>query len=102
MTLDLAWDSPLKHRVGAATRLDSIDVYYDFDWNVYFSDGRAQFRNGQCLAQNIRARCPEGKTPALLLTDQDDADQGYRETPHHLVFVLNLPRYLATYADPSL
>jgi hypothetical protein len=102
LTLDLAWPSHLKHRPGAATRLDGIDVYYDFDWKTYFPDGRAQFRNGQCLAQNIRDKCPAGKTPALLLTDRDEADQGYEETPDHLVFVLNLPRYLATYADPSL
>lgn len=102
MTLDLAWQKPLKHRRGAATRLSGIDVYYDFNWEDYFSDGRVQFRNGQCLAENIRARCPADKTPALLLTDREDADQGYIDTPGHLVFVLNLPRYLETYADPSL
>lgn len=102
MPLDLAWNRTLKHRRGAATRLDGIDLYYDFDWSDYFSDGRAQFQNGQCLAQNVSAQCPDGKTPALLLTDQDDQDEGYLDTPLHRVFVVNLPRYLSTYADPSL
>ena len=102
MALDLEWDRPLRHRKGAPQRLCDVDVYYDFEWGTYFSDGRAQFKNGQCLAENICARCPEEKDPALLLTDDEDADQGYRETAEHLVFVLNLPRYLETYADPSL
>ena len=37
-----------------------------------------------------------------MLTDQDDQDEGYRDTPLHRIFVVNLPRYLNTYADPSL
>jgi antiviral defense system Shedu protein SduA len=100
--LDLEWSAPLKHRLGAATRLDRVDVYHDFEWRDHFPDERTQFKNGECLAQNLRSSCPEGKTPALLLTEDEDAEEGYRETPEHLVLVLNLPRYLDTYADPSL
>ncbi|MHB8394397.1 MAG: Shedu anti-phage system protein SduA domain-containing protein [Candidatus Dormibacteria bacterium] len=102
MTLDLKWDRPLNHRVGGATRLDGIDVYYDFDWHSFFNDERAQFRNGQCLAKRVRESCPEGKTPALLLTGRDDIDEGHRLTELHYVFVLNLPRYLRTTPDASL
>jgi hypothetical protein len=50
----------------------------------------------------VRRACPDGKTPCLLLTDDDSVGEGYVETEQHLVFVLNLPRYLATNADPSL
>jgi hypothetical protein len=102
MPLDLEWNRQLNHRRGADRRLGGIDVYHDFEWRSQFSDQRTQFRNGECMAANVQGQCPPGKTPALLLTDQDDVDEGYRETPRHLVFVLNLPRYLHTYADPSL
>ena len=102
MAFDLPWNRQLHHRQGAATRLGGIDVFCDFDWGKYFNDERTQFRNGECLAQNVSAQCPDDKTPALLLTDQDEQDEGYRDTPLHCVFVVNLPRYLSTYADPSL
>jgi antiviral defense system Shedu protein SduA len=92
--LDLQWDVPLRHRRGAAKRLAAIDVYYDFNWSSFFRDGRAQFRNGQCLAEHLRAECPSGKTPALLLMDRSGVKEGVRETPLHYVVVLNPPRYL--------
>jgi hypothetical protein len=91
---ELGWDRPLQHRKGAATRLAGIDVYHEFDWLGLFPDERAQFRNGQCLAHRIFADCPEGRTPALLLTDRDDIEEGARLTSSHYVVVLNLPRYL--------
>lgn len=102
MPLDLDWDVPLAHRQGGATYLDGIDVYYDFDWFAVLRHERAQFTRGQCVAQQVRAHCPEGKTPALLLTDRDGADEGFVETPLHLVLVLNLPEYITTSPNASL
>jgi hypothetical protein len=90
----LGWDRELKGRKGAATRLAGIDVYHDFDWLDLFRDERTQFRNGQCLARRVLADCPEGKAPALLLTDRDEVEEGARTTGSHYVVVLNLPRYL--------
>lgn len=102
MSMDLGWDRQLGHRVGSAKRLAGIDLYFDFPWGVHFRDGRAQFRNGQCLARRVRASCPEGKTPALLLTDRDHIEEGTRSTDRYHVFVLNLPKYLQTSPDASL
>jgi hypothetical protein len=94
MPLDLPWERPLHYKRGATTRLAGIDVYYDFDWLSIFPDNRAQFRNGQCLAEHIRDECPEGKTPALLLTASDDVKEGAVETESHYVLILDFPRYL--------
>ncbi len=89
------WDRPLAHRQGSPHRLDGIDVYYDFDWFEFFPDARAQFRNGRCMALLVRDDCPDGKTPALLLTTRDEVKEAPIETETHYVVVLNLPRYLS-------
>ena len=84
----------MNYRRGARQRLRGIDVYYDFRWTTHFPDRRAQFVNGQCLADQVIEDCPTGKRPALLLTDRDDQDEGARETELSYVLVVNLPRYL--------
>lgn len=61
--LDLDWDVPLLHRVGAEERLCGIDVFHEFDWLDVFPDERTQFKNGKCLAKFVKERCPRGKTP---------------------------------------
>ena len=93
MKNQLAWDAPLRYRRGAQQRLRGIDVYYDFTWRRHFPDQRAQFVNGQCLADQVLEDCPDDKRPALLLTDRD-GEEGARETEHAYVMVLNFPRYL--------
>lgn len=102
MELDLEWDLQLEHCSGGATRLAGLDVYYDFEWSTYFKDRRAQFRHGQCLAERVRALCPSGMRPALLLTARDDIDEGYLTTRTHFVCVLNLPNYLGASPDAYL
>lgn len=102
LTLDLDWDVPLKYRKGGDTRLCGIDVYHEFEWLDVFGDQRTQFKNGQCLARFVQGKCPDGKTPALLLTLRDGLQQGFRETTKHLVFVVNLPEYRTTAGDAAL
>ncbi|HUA10414.1 MAG TPA: Shedu anti-phage system protein SduA domain-containing protein [Solirubrobacteraceae bacterium] len=103
MPLDLQWDRTLRRRQGGAIRLAGIDVYYDFDWLHVFPDNRAQFRNGQCLANRVKDDCPAGKTPALLLTDRDEIKERAVETDEHYILILNLPRYLkVAEADAAL
>jgi hypothetical protein len=93
MELDLDWEPALCYRRGAPTNLDDVHVFYDFDWLDVFPDNRAQFRNGKCLAQHVREECPEGKTPALLLTTQDRAEQSLTTDAFHVVIV-NIHKYL--------
>lgn len=94
LTDELDWDVKLHSRRGGAVRLAGIRVYYEFRWLEHMPDRRMQFRNGQCLAQRVLKDSPEGKIPALLLTDRDDVEEGARITASFYVVVLNLPRYL--------
>jgi hypothetical protein len=61
------------------------------------------FRNGKPLAQLVIRACPRGKTPALMLTVREEADDHQIETDDEFIFVLNLPKYLASArADAAL
>ncbi len=94
MDQDFEWPLPLRHRPGAPYNLGGIDVFYDIEWSDYFFDGRMQFRNGKCLAeQAFRAR-PEGKTAALLLTQLKDKEESF-ESDGFFVLAINFPQYLA-------
>lgn len=101
MREQLGWDRPLKFRRGARERLRGIELYYDLDWSEHFPDRRAQFRGGKNLADLVIRDCPDGKRPALLLTDRDDVPQGGRQTDDHHVVVINLPQYVASAEDPG-
>jgi hypothetical protein len=102
MRLDLPWDVPLYHRVGAEERLCGIDVFYEFSWRDQFPDERTQFKNGKSLAKFVQEKCPAGKTPALLLTLRDDVNQGLRQTDRFSVFVVNLAEYRAAEGDAAV
>jgi hypothetical protein len=94
LTDELKWDVKLYSRRGGAVRLAGIRVYYEFRWRDFMPAGRMQFRNGQCLAERVLEDCPEGKIPALLLTDREEVEEGALVTASFYVVVLNLPRYL--------
>lgn len=94
LTTALGWEPALRYRQGAPYNLCGIAVFYDFRWSAYFGDGRAQFANGRRLAAQVIKDCPQGLQPALLLTDQDDVDEGAVPTDSYYVMVVNLPRYL--------
>jgi hypothetical protein len=94
LTTQLEWEPPLRYRRGARQRLRGIALFYDFPWNRYFPDRRAQFVNGQSLADQVIRDCPASLRPALLLTARDDVEEGARLTDHYYVMVVNLPRYL--------
>jgi hypothetical protein len=94
LTDELDWDVELFLRRGGGVRLAGLRVYYEFKWLDVMPDRRMQFRNGQCLAERVREDCPEGKTPALLLTNREEVEEGARVTASFYVVVLNLPRYL--------
>jgi hypothetical protein len=94
VNVDFDWPTQLRHKRGAPSRLGGIDVFYDFDWAEFFRDGRMQFRNGKCLAQQAFQDCPTEKTAALLLTSRNDVEEGSFESPSLFVLVINFPRYL--------
>lgn len=88
------WDAPVALRRGSPKRLRGLDIFYDFVWEHYFPDRRAQFRNGLWLARLAERDCPPDKRPGLLLTDRDDVEQVPIRTDSHFLVVVNLPRYL--------
>ncbi len=90
----IPWDTELYLRRGAAFRLCGIEVFHDFVWTDIFRNKRTQFRNGQRLARLIMKSCPEGKTPALLLTRKHDANQGLRTTDNYHITIVNIDQYL--------
>lgn len=94
MPRGLDWEPPLQHRVGSAINLDGIDVYYDFDWSQVVGHNRSQFVNGLCLARVARGHCPEGKTPALVLTTKNVQPHPH-ETSTHFFFIVNMPQALS-------
>lgn len=101
MREQLGWDRPLRFRRGARERLRGIELYYDLNWSAHFPDRRAEFRGGQNLADLVIRECPEGKRPALLLTDRADVQQGGQQTDSHHVVVINLSQYVASAEDPG-
>jgi hypothetical protein len=90
----LDWEPPLQHFVGSAVNLDGIDVYHDFDWQSLVGHTRRQFVNGQCLARVARAHCPDGKTPALVLTTQNVQPHPH-ESDAYFFFIVNMPEALS-------
>lgn len=102
MELDLEWDVPLHHRVGAEERLCRIDVFHEFRWRDVFPDERTQFKNGKSLAKFVQEKCSPGKTPALLLTLRDEVRQGLRQTDRFSLFVVNLAGYRAAEGDAAV
>jgi len=71
-------------------------VYFDFDWPSLIGHDTAQFRNGQDLAESVVEACPDRMTPCLLLTIDDDAEDGPLHTDDlNYVFVVRIHRYLA-------
>lgn len=90
----IAWDSDLRVRKGARSRLHGITVWHDFDWTDVFSNERTQFRNGKCLAGLVIDKCPAGQEPVLLLTRSQDAREGSRQHEGQFITVVNIDRYL--------
>lgn len=91
-----SWDPALSQRPGSPTRLAGLPVYFDFDWPSLIGHDTAQFRNGQDLAESVVEACPDGRTPCLLLTIDDDAEDGPLHTDDlNYVFVVRIHRYLA-------
>lgn len=96
------WPRELYKRRGSPQRLAGLTVYYDFRWRDHFPDQRTQFKNGQSLARLVRAECPDGKTPALLLTLDEMADEAPIVTDHEYIAVVRLDEYLNQAAgDPA-
>ena len=94
-TISETWDPALSRRPGGPTRLAGLPVYYDFDWPNLIGHDTAQFRNGQDLAESVVEACPDGRTPCLLLTIDDGADDGPLHTDDlNYVFVVRIHRYL--------
>lgn len=93
------WKPPLKHLKGGPARLLGIDIYHDFKWSDVVTHGMRQFPHGLRLAELAFANCGK-KTPALILTANEQELEGAFETDTHHFVVVCLPRYLRE-AEPD-
>jgi hypothetical protein len=96
-----SWQPPLKSLRGSTTRLSGIKIYYDFAWRDVFGTNWRQFNGGQSLTRLVKDDCPEGRTPALLLTIRNDVDEDAFETDTEYIVVVNVRRYLKAKADTA-
>ncbi len=84
----------MRRRRGAPKRLLGVTIYHDFDWTDVFRSRRTPFKNGLSLARLAHARCPDGKSPALLLTVSEDAAERVIQTDDEYVVVVRIRHYL--------
>ena len=88
------WQPALLERTGAPTLLRGISVYFDFEWQSVIGHNRATFPGGKRLAQEVKEGCPAGKKPCLLLTIQEDMEEGPLLTEdEHYIVVTQIQRY---------
>jgi len=88
------WHRDLLYRRGAPFRLGGVHVFHDFTWLSRFRDNRTQFKNGQSLAVLAIEECPEGKEPALLLTQDPDANESTIESDSLYALVVRIDDYV--------
>jgi len=91
---DLSWEYPLKHKVGDSKCLENIHVYYDFSWKDIFGHEFNKFKGGLKLARLVSSQCPDGKTPALLLSINRSISEESRTTRTHYFVVVKIQDYL--------
>lgn len=89
------WERTLYERRGGEKRLLGMWVLHDFTWRRQFGNGRGQFRGGKKLAQLVRDDCPQGKIPALLLTEDPDVDEGIWPDEEYHLFVVRIADYVS-------
>jgi hypothetical protein len=67
-----------------------------------FKHDRAVFPRGQSLAQLVARDCPDGKTPALLLTERSDVQPSIQEAEDRYTVIVPIRDYLGnTDADAA-
>ena len=44
--IGLEWHRKVRCRRGGRTRLDGLEIFYDFNWLEVFGNGRSQFHTG--------------------------------------------------------
>lgn len=97
--MPINWPRDLSYRRGSRTRLRGLGIHYDFEWQQVIEHNRLTFRGGQSLADVIRADCPEGKIPCLLLTELEGAEleeakQHIRHDDDDYVVIVPIREYL--------
>lgn len=79
--------------MGAASNMEGIDVFFDFNWIEVVGHPQVQFPFSKCLARRVVAECPGDLKPALLLTSRQDAEEKAIEIDGFYLVVVNLHRY---------
>lgn len=77
------------------TRLANIRIFYDFDWQSKFGSARHEFKNGLRLTSLVKAECPVGSTPSLILLSGNLIQEKIINDPPHYALVINIDAYMS-------
>lgn len=77
------------------TRLANIRIFYDFDWQSKFGSARHEFKNGLRLTSLVKAECPVGSTPSLILLSGAGIQETIINEPPHYALVINVDAYMS-------
>jgi Shedu protein SduA, C-terminal len=96
------WKPKLQPKKGGPILLKGIDMHLDFKWDDVVPHGRSMFNHCSYLANLAHVRCG-GKTPALILTDNDKEIEGEDSNDTHHFLIVNLRRYIKeSTGDPAV
>ncbi|MNJ36353.1 hypothetical protein D3C77_311380 [compost metagenome] len=76
------------------SKLGGIQIFHDFVWASKFE--RKTFRNGLRLASLVKADCPTGSTPSLILLSRSSVEEGIISEHPNYALVINIDSYMAS------
>lgn len=77
------------------TRLANIRIFYDFDWQSKFGSARHEFKNGLRLTSLVKAECPVGSMPSLILLSGAGIQETIINEPPNYALVINVDAYMS-------
>lgn len=77
------------------SRLANIRVFHDFDWQSKFGSARREFKNGLRLTSLVRAECPAGSTPSLILLSGTSIQETIVNESPHYALVISIDAYMS-------
>lgn len=78
------------------SRLANIRIFHDFDWLSKFGSARHEFKNGLRLTSLVKAECPVGSTPYLILLSRAGVEETILNEPPHYALVINVDAYMSS------
>lgn len=78
------------------SRLANIRIFHDFDWLSKFGSARREFKNGLRLTSLVKAECPVGSTPSLILLSRAGVEETILNEHPNYALVINVDAYMSS------